>query len=261
MLLENRNAIVYGGGGAVGGGIARTFAREGARVHLAGRTREPLDRVVDEIRSAGGYAEAAVLDVLDEAAVTDHAAGVAARGGLDVSVNLVTRGDAQGVPLLEMSVADFVRPVTTGLTANFITARAAARHMARQGSGVILALDSGSAHGSPMMGGTGPADAATDALVRNLAMEVGPAGVRVVGLWIAGVPETLSPAKLAAVNPNLQVDEAALEGLLGQLAAMRMLRRSPGLAEVAATAAFLASDLAAGITGTFVNVTGGLFPS
>jgi len=109
------------------------------------------------------------------------------------------------------------------------------------------------------MGGTGPADAATDAFVRNLAMEVGPSGVRVVGLWAAGIPDTLSPAKLAAVNANL--DEAAFQGLLDRLAGMRMLRRSPTLAEVAGTAAFLASDRAAGITATFVNVTGGIFPS
>jgi enoyl-[acyl-carrier-protein] reductase (NADH) len=126
---------------------------------------------------------------------------------------------------------------------------------------VILALDSGSAHASPMMGGTGPADAALDTFIRNLAAEVGPRGVRVLGLWIAGVPETLSPAKLAAVNSNLTLDDAAFQGLLDQLAAMRMLRRSPRLDEVADTAAFLASDRAAGLTGTFVNVTGGIFAS
>ena len=262
MLLEKKNAIIYGGGGALGGGIARAFAREGATVFLAGRTRDTLDRVAADIAATGGSAEVAVLDALDEQAVDEHARAVVARAGsLDVSLNLVSRGDMQGVPLVEMSAADFLRPVVTGLTTNFITARAAARQMTEQGSGVILALDSGSAHASPMMGGTGPADAALDTFIRNLAAEVGPRGVRVLGLWIAGVPETLSPAKLAAVNSNLTLDDAAFQGLLDQLAAMRMLRRSPRLDEIADTAAFLASDRAAGLTATFVNVTGGIFAS
>ncbi|MEZ0073851.1 SDR family NAD(P)-dependent oxidoreductase [Planotetraspora sp. GP83] len=261
-MLENKNAIIYGAGGSIGGGVARTFAREGARVFLAGRTRETLDKVAEEITASGGSAEVAVLDALDEHAVDEHAQDVATRaGGIDVSLNLVSRGDVQGIPLVHMTTADFTRPIVTGITANFITARAAARHMIERGSGVILTLDSGSAHGSPMMGGTGPADAATDTFVRNLAAEVGPHGVRVVGLWTAGVPETLSPEKLASVNSDLALDDVAFQGLLDRLAEMRMLRRSPRLSEVADTAAFLASDRAAAITGTFVNVSSGMFPS
>lgn len=262
MLLEKKNAVIYGAGGSIGGAVARRFAREGANVFLVGRTQESLDRVAGDVRADGGTADVTVLDALDEQAVDEHARAVVGRAGsLDVSLNLVTRGDVQGIPLAQMTPADFLRPITTGLTTNFITARAAALHMTEQGSGVILALDSGSAVGSPMMGGTGPADAATDVFVRNLAAEVGPSGVRVLGLWVAGVPETLTPEKLGAVNSDMKLDAAGLQGLLDQLAQMRMLRRSPGLADVAATAAFLASDQAAGITATFVNVTGGMFPS
>ncbi|MER6945257.1 SDR family oxidoreductase [Nonomuraea sp. NPDC000554] len=261
MLLENKNAIIYGAGGSLGGGIAKTFAEEGATVFLAGRTRDSLERVAKEITEAGGRAEVAVLDALDEQAVDEHARAVVAQAGsIDVSFNLVTRGDVQGIPLVEMTVADLLRPVTTGLTANFVTARAAARQMIQQGSGVILALDSGSAHASPMMGGTGPADGALDSFVRNLAMEIGPQGVRVLGIYTAGVPESLAPEKLAAVNSEMVLDEAALQGLIAQLDSMRMTRRSPTLPQVAATAAFLASDHAAAITGTFVNVTSGTFP-
>jgi NAD(P)-dependent dehydrogenase (short-subunit alcohol dehydrogenase family) len=159
-----------------------------------------------------------------------------------------------------MTTDDFVRPVTTGLTTTFITARVAAHRMVEQGSGVILALDSGSAKGSPMMGGTGPADAATDTLIRNLAAEIGPRGVRVLGIWTAGLPETFSKEKIAAVDSSFQ-DEAAFRGLIESLDRMRMTRRSPRLDEVAATAAFLASEKAGAITGTFVNVTSGMFPS
>ncbi|MFD6294755.1 SDR family NAD(P)-dependent oxidoreductase [Streptomyces sp. NPDC060235] len=257
MLLTGKTAVVYGAGGSIGGAVARTFAREGARVHLVGRTADTLETVAKDITAAGGHAETAVFDALDEAAVEAH---VASLDALDVSFNLVTRGDVQGLPLVDLSVEDFVRPVETGVRTNFITARAAARRMARSGSGVVLTLDSGSAHGSPMMGGTGPADAAIDTLVRNLATEQGPHGLRVVGLWAAGVPETLTREKLAAVDSNMNLDDAALQGLLANLAGMRLTRRNPTLAEIAATAAFLASDLAGGITGTFVNVTGGMVP-
>jgi NAD(P)-dependent dehydrogenase (short-subunit alcohol dehydrogenase family) len=261
MLLENKNAVMYGAGGSIGGAVARVFAREGARVFLAGRTRENLEMVADDIIAAGGSAEVAVLDALDEQAVDEHARSVASQAGsIDVSFNLITRGDVQGIPLVEMPVEEFTRPITTGITTNFITARAAARHMIEQGSGVILALDSGSAKGSSMMGGTGPADAAIDTFVRNLAAEIGPRGVRVLGIWTAGLPETFSREKLAEVDSKFQ-DDAAVQGLIENLDQMRMTRRSPRLEEVAATAAFLASDNAGAITGTFVNVTGGMFPS
>jgi len=261
VLLEGKNAIIYGGGGSIGGAVAREFAQEGAKLFLTGRTREKLEAVAKDIRAEGGSVEVAELDALDEQAVDEHAHEVAEKAGsLDISFNLITRGDVQGIPLVEMTIEDFVRPITTGITTNFITARAAARHMIEQGSGVILALDSGSANGSPMMGGTGPADGATDTFVRNLAAEVGPRGVRVVGIWTAGLPETFSKEKLAAVDSKFQ-DEAALKGLLESLDAMRMTRRSPRLAEVAAVAAFLASEWAGAITGTFVNVTSGMFPS
>ena len=261
MLLDNKNTVIYGAGGSIGGAVAREFAREGANVFLAGRTRESLETVAEDIKASSGSAEVAVLDALDERAVDGHAQAVVSQAGtIDVSFNLITRGDVQGIPLIEMSAEDLLRAVINGLRTNFLTARAAARRMVEQGSGVILALDSGSATGSPMMGSTGPADAAIDTFVRNLAAEIGPRGVRVVGIWTAGLPETFSREKLAAVDSKIR-EEEAFQGLIENLDGMRMTRRSPLLAEVAATAAFLASEKAGAITGTFVNVTSGTFPS
>ncbi|WP_165988418.1 SDR family NAD(P)-dependent oxidoreductase [Streptomyces sp. YIM 98790] len=121
--LAGKNAVIYGGGGAIGGAVARTFAARGARVFLAGRTAATLRSVAEEITAAGGAAETAVLDARDGQAVAEHARAVAHRaGGLDISFNLVTRGDVQGRPLTGMSPADFLRPVTDGLAANFLTA-------------------------------------------------------------------------------------------------------------------------------------------
>ncbi|MEU8413516.1 SDR family oxidoreductase [Amycolatopsis japonica] len=261
MSLQNKNAIIYGAGGAIGNGVAKEFAARGARVFLTGRHLPALTKLAGEIEQSGGLAEVAVVDALDETAVDEHAAAVATEAGsLDISLNLVPRGDIQGIPLVEMTVEDYVRPITTGITTNFITARAAARHMTAQGSGAILALDSGSAHGSPMMGATGSIDAALDTFIRNLAVEIGPHGVRALGIWVAGIPETLTPEKLSAVNDQLPASPEMVQNVLGGLAEARLTKRSPRLAEVASTLAFLASDDAMGITGTFVNVTS-MYPS
>lgn len=255
-LLEGKTAIIYGAGGGIGGGVARTFAREGASVFLVGRTRAKLDAVAKDIKSAGGSAEVAELDALDERAVESHVENVASKTGhVDVSFNLITRGDAQGTPLVDMATDDLLRAVDNGLRTNFITARAATRRMIGQRSGVILHLNSASGEGSaPGMGSTGPADAATEALMRYLAAELGPHGIRVCGIWTAGVADTLTQEKLGAVNENVPDVQRVKEMLAG----MTALRRNVTLANVAEAAAFLASDHAAGITGSMTNVTAGL---
>jgi NAD(P)-dependent dehydrogenase (short-subunit alcohol dehydrogenase family) len=255
-LLTGKTAIIYGGGGGIGGGVARTFAREGARVFIAGRTQATLEAVAKDIKTAGGLAEVAIVDALDKKAVDEHVKEVVAKAGrVDVSFNLITRGDAQGTPLVEMTTDDLLRGVVNGLRSNFITARAAARRMIEQRSGVILHLNSASGAGAqPGMGSTGPADAATETFMRYLAAEVGPHGVRVCGIWTAGVAETLTREKMAAVNANVP----DVERVKQMLAGMTALRRNVTLADVAEVATFLASDRAAGMTGAMANVTSGL---
>ncbi|MCA1648031.1 MAG: SDR family oxidoreductase [Chloroflexi bacterium] len=248
QLLENKNAIIYGAGGRLGSSVARTFAREGARLFLVGRTAATLQAVADEIGAAGGQAQVALVDALDEQAVTDHARSVVDRAGsIDVSFNLTTRGDVQGNRLLDMNVDDFLRPITTGARSNFITARAAARHMVEHGSGVILMVTSGSGEAwtAPEvwpMGGIGPADAATESFMRYLAAEAGPRGVRTACLWTAGVVVENDPLG------------AAKDMLVG----MSMLRKRPTLQEFADTAAFVASDRGSGMTASIVNVNSGI---
>jgi NAD(P)-dependent dehydrogenase (short-subunit alcohol dehydrogenase family) len=120
MLLEDRTAVIYGGGGMIGGAVARAFAREGARVFLAGRTAAPLEAVAADIRSAGGTAGTALVDALDEGAVDEHADAVAAEaGGIDIAFNLVSYGDVQGTALAEMAPEDFERPIVTAVRSMF----------------------------------------------------------------------------------------------------------------------------------------------
>ncbi len=260
LLLHHKSTIIYGAGGGIGSGVAVEFARQGARLFLAGRTREPLERVADQVTALGGQAAVAVLDALDEEAVERHADSVAATaGGLDVSINLISRGDVQGTPLTEMTTEDLLAPVVTGLRTNFLTARAAARRMGRQGSGVILTVTSGSSRGAhPLMGGTGPADAAVESLLRYLAVEAGPQGVRVLGVWTAGVPETFALGHdTNEARRAMGITPEQIEAMIGP---RTMLGRAPRLAQVVQSIAFLASDRAAGITGTTLNVTCGLVP-
>jgi NAD(P)-dependent dehydrogenase (short-subunit alcohol dehydrogenase family) len=256
-LLTHKNAIIYGGGGSIGGAAARTFAREGATVFLAGRTRESLDRVAADVAAAGGRAEVAVVDALDERAVDEHADAVAAQAGsIDVSFNVVPRGDDQGTPLVDMALDRYLHAIATGATTAFITARAAARHMAPRGAGVILHLTSGSSRGTmPGMGNTGPTDAAVEAFYRYLAAELGPSGVRVAGIHTAGVAGTLTRESIAEVSGAADVD---VDAIAARIAQMAMLRRQPELQQVADTAAFLASDRAGAITSGIVNATCGL---
>jgi NAD(P)-dependent dehydrogenase (short-subunit alcohol dehydrogenase family) len=267
MLLENKNAIVYGAGGGIGGGVARTFARQGARVFLAGRTLEKLEAVAADITAAGGTAAVAVVDATDEQAVNAHVRDVVTRAGnLDISVNLITHGDTdaggyvQGIPLTDIPAADFFRPITKGVLANYITAQAAARQMIQQGSGAILTLtNAGSKGGAPLMGSTGVTAAAIESFLRSLASEVGQYGVRVLGVKIAAVPELFAKDIRTDV---FEKDSGGLDqaGIEAALASMTMLRRVTTLAQVADVVAFLASDQAGGMTGTMTNITGGMVP-
>jgi len=256
--LQNRTAIIWGGAGSIGTATARRFVDEGATVYLAGRTEDTLKNAVD----ATGAASYGTVDVLDEDAVTAFVARVVAETGrLDVSFNVAARGDVQGTPLLQMSAADFVKPVAQGITGSFHTARAAARQMVEQESGVVVELDSASGCGSgPMMGGTGAADGAKDALVRDLAQEVGPSGVRVVGIWTAGLTDSLTADKLSATL-GTPMSQETVDGIIANLDSLRMTRKSPLTTQIAAIAAFLASDDAAPITATWINATAGMFPS
>ncbi len=245
MLLEGKNAVIYGGGGAVGGAVARAFAREGASVHLAGRTMDRLQRVAGEIRAAGGQAAVVQLDALDETAVNEHADAVAATAGsLDISVNLISHGDVQGTPLAEMSLSDFERPVVTAVRTTFLTATAAAHHMIRQRSGVIL-MFGGYGDPSPRVGGLQVAFGAVEALRRGLACELGPYGIRVLTLQTGGIPETLPE--------NFAGRQAIIDGIEGRT----MLHRAATLADVGNVAAFAASDYARSMTATALNITGG----
>ena len=247
MLLIEKNAVIYGGGGAIGGAVARAFAKEGARVFLAGLHPEPLERVARDIRANGGLVETAVLDATNGQAVDEHANDVASTAGsLDISMNVIQHGDVQGKPMVQMHVEDYLRPVSTAVQTTFLTSRAAARHMMQQRSGVIL-IFGGSGNPSPglWLGGLITAFEAMEAMRRQLAVELGPHGIRVVTLRSSGIPESLPP--------EIQGREDIAAGIINAT----LLQRAATLEEVGNAAAFAASDKAGSMTAATLNISAG----
>ena len=256
MLLEQKNAVVYGGSGAVGAAVARAFAQQGASVFLAGRTLAKLEAVAGEIGAAGGVAEAARVDAHDEQAVRRHLDAVAERAGaIDILFNAIGMEDIQGTALVDMRVEDFMHPVIVATRTQFHTARMAAKHMVKRGSGVIMTITAGPPEPTPYIGGFGPACGAVEGLWRGLAAELGPRGVRVICVRSAGSPDT--PDVRETLERHARAIGISFEECLAGFAGATLLKRLPLVGEVASVAAMMASDRASAMTGTFVHVTCG----
>ena len=255
MLLEKKNAVIYGAGGAIGGAMARAFAREGASVFLTGRQLASVEGVAREIIASGGTASAAQVDAFDEQSVETHADAVVAQAGsIDMSVNTISipqRG-VQGIPLLELSPENFTLPITTYMRSHFLTARAAARRMINKGSGMILmhTATPGSMP-TPLVGGMAATWAGMEALTRGLAAELSPQGIRVICLRTDGIPETATLQEVFRLHA--QASGQTREQFQRLSESLNLQRRLPTLVEVAKVATFLASDQASAMTGTVVS--------
>ena len=187
MLLKDKTAVVYGAAGPIGSSVARAYAREGARVHLAGRTAATLDAVAHTIRSSGGIAHVAPLDALDKAAVAQHAQHVTDEsGGIDACFNATANDDIQGRSLVDMTVEEFLQPVIKSLTAHLNITTAVSTHIARRGGGTVWSWAAGAGDPAPRwcarrMGRAGRPVSPTRA-------DLGPQGIRIVWLLSPGSP-------------------------------------------------------------------------
>ena len=259
MILQDKVAVIYGAGGAIGGAVARAFASEGAKLFLTGRLKAPVKAVAKDIVSTGGSAEAAEVDALDEQAVDRHLQSVIDQAGrVDISFNAVGIPDTKilGVPLVELDVEQFSLPIAAYTRSYFLTARLAAKRMVPNKSGVIMTVTSLPARmGSRLNGGYGSAHAAKEALTRDLSAELAPQGIRVVGLRPHGMPETHTMKEVFDLKASRM--GMTWEQFQGYLASTTHPRRVMTLEEVANVAVFMASDKASGMTGTTVNMTMG----
>jgi NAD(P)-dependent dehydrogenase (short-subunit alcohol dehydrogenase family) len=244
MLLDEKVAVVYGAG-SIGGAVARAFAAEGARVFVGSRGGAKAKALAAEIEAAGGSARGLEVDALDEGSVRGFVDTVVGEAGrLDISVNLVSVGDVQGTPLVEMGWDDFAAPIENAVRSNFLTVNAAVPHMTD--GGVVLFFGG---EGDPVpnysIGGFQIGMHAVEAMRRQYSSELGSTGVRFVTLRTGGVPESIS------------ADFEGSEELGEMLAAATMTGRAATLADVGAVAAFVASDKARTMTAATVNVSAG----
>lgn len=250
MLLQQKSAVIHGAGGAIGAAVARAFAREGAAVHLAGRSLETLTPLADEI----GAASCTAVDAFSEAEVEAHAAKV---GPVDIGFNAVGLDHHMGRPLLDLTEEEFLGPFSARVRTTYLTTRAAARRMVAAGrTGVLLMITATPAR-TPERFATsfGPSCAAVEGLARSFAAELGPYGIRVITLRSAGSGD--SPGVVMAMQAHASAKGISLEEQRASVEADIMLRRMPLLAELADAAVFYASDRARALTATVANLTGG----
>lgn len=253
MILQNKNAIIYGAGGSLGGAVAKALANAGARVFLSGRTVSSLQKVADDILASGGSAHVDRVDASDEDAINNHLDKVVQQvGTIDISFNATGIDVVQNIPLVNMVADDFIRPITLMMQTRFLTAIAAGKVMMQQGSGVILSLTATPGGiGYPYTGGFAPACCAIESFSRNLASELGVYGVRVVNMRSAGSPDSRIFKEAIDSAPQIMAP------ILQKMKEDTMLKQLPSMADIANVAVFLSSDMAGKITGVTIDVTCG----
>ena len=252
-ILQNKNAIIYGAGGSLGSAVAKAFADAGAKVFLTGRKISSVQKVADEIIKSGGKAEANEVDALDEKAINEHIESVVRKAGtVDISFNAVGDDIVMNIPLVDIGVDDFVQPIAMTMRTRFLTAKAAGKVMIKQRSGVILTLTATPGGiGYPYTGGFAPACCAVESLSRNLAIELGVYGIRVVNMRSGGSPDSRVFKNAIDAQPEVMAP------IIKQMEADTMLKKLPLMKDIANLAVFLSSDLAAKITGVTVDVSSG----
>ena len=259
-ILKGKHAVVFGAGGSIGSAVAREFAAQGAEVFLSGRTKSSVEAVAEKIAAEGGQAHAAAIDTLDDATVTQYIDGIAKqRGKVDIILDAagpLAQQYGNGQLAVDLPIDQFMVPLDTMVRSRFVTARAAARQMVKQRSGVII-LVTGSPARPHVPGATaiGAAFGAMENLTQNLAFEVSPFGVRVVCVRTTANIDSRSiqdTMEFMAGRLNITTDQAK-----AQIANYNFLKVPATVKDTANAAVLVASDRARMITGTVVNATAG----
>jgi NAD(P)-dependent dehydrogenase (short-subunit alcohol dehydrogenase family) len=254
--LSGKVALITGGGRGIGRAIALRFASEGAAVMLAATKREALEATAGEIRKTGGRAATVIADVSDEAAVKSMVAGTLSElGRLDILVNNAGIGGPT-LRVVDMERADWDRTLAVNVTGAFLCAKHAIPHLMGKKSGRIINVTSiAGLMGYPLRSPYAVSKWGMIALTRTLAGELGEHGITVNAIAPGAVKGERVEGVIAARAAALGRPAADVEREL--FVEPTALKRMVGPDDVAATAAFLASDDAANITGETISVSAG----
>ncbi|HKA36738.1 MAG TPA: 3-oxoacyl-[acyl-carrier-protein] reductase [Thermoanaerobaculia bacterium] len=243
--FEGRVALVTGASRGIGEAIARRLAAEGATVVAAARTVEALEKVVGGIGEAGGKASAIPLDLADPASIEAGVkSALAAHGQLDILVN--NAGVTDDNLLLRMSKEAWDKVLGTNLTGVFLLTQAVVKPMLKKRYGRIVNVTSVVG----LMGNAGQANYAASkaglvGFTKSLARELASRNITC---------NAVAPGFIGTAMTDKMTDEAR-QSLSGQIP----LGRLGSVDDVSGAVAFLASDEAAYVTGTVLNVSGGLY--
>ena len=255
-LLTDKQILVFAASGAIAGQVARTCAAHGATVWVSARRGDAAEKLAAAIAEDGGTAHPAVVDATDLTALDRYVSDVARRAGrVDAVFNGIGARPADlAYPsrIADLDLDGFLAPLRLIVGSQYLTARAAGLVMAEQGHGSVVTLSATlSGMAATHMAGISAACGAVEAMTRSLAGELGPSGVRVNCVRANAMPETRTIMETGA-------GQAAITGVPPDFG-VPPLGRPITLAETAATAAFLASDLASGTTGQTLTVCAGQF--
>jgi 3-oxoacyl-[acyl-carrier protein] reductase len=261
MSMDKKTAVIFGGSGAIGTKVGHALARLGVHVHLGARNRERLDEAARGIRAAGGTVHVFEVDALDGRATSERIASIAGRtGGIDIVVNATSFLHDQGKEIGDLSPAEFMQGVAPFLSAQFNICKAVVPHMGGERGGVIIGVVAPAGRmAAPGHLGHIVGCAGLEAFTKALASELGPRNIRVLSLRSHAISDAVEAGSYTKelFAPKASAMGLAVQDWLHGAARTTMLGRLPTLSQVAETVAFLASDHAAAMTATVVNVTGG----
>jgi NAD(P)-dependent dehydrogenase (short-subunit alcohol dehydrogenase family) len=257
--LKNKVAVIYGDG-SVGSAVAKEFAKQGAYVFLVGRTLWKLEAAVKEISNNGGVIETKIVDALNEDEVNEHLNEVENKAGkIDISFNAVglPQIGLQGTAFTELTVENFLRPITYYSQSHFITAKAAVKRMIKQKQGVVIMnTPSPSRISVPFMGGMPATWSAIEALSRTISAECGPYGVRSVCILTSAMPDTPLIDEVYSLHAKAHgIDYQQFHTIMES---KTHTKRLTSIHDLAVAAVFAASDEGQSLTGTILNLTSGL---